>query len=60
MLINEFRESVDIDFLCASADGYADLRGLIFDSGIAPLFREARRHSRAHCAPIAMAFVRCC
>lgn len=24
---NEYRESVDIDFLCASADGYRQIRG---------------------------------
>lgn len=38
LLIDEFRESVDIDFLCADAPGYSRLRGIVFDHGIQGLF----------------------
>jgi hypothetical protein len=35
----EFRVSEDVDFLCASRDGYRLLRERVFDHGIAALFR---------------------
>lgn len=41
--INEFRLSTDIDFLCASQEGYRMLRGMVGQyskSGLAPLFKE--------------------
>lgn len=45
----EFRESVDIDFVCASVDGYREVRNKVHQSGMAwalrspvPLVREPR------------------
>lgn len=38
--LNEFRESVDVDFLCASTDGYRLLRSTVFDGGFAALTRQ--------------------
>jgi hypothetical protein len=38
MLLGEYRESRDVDFLCASATGYRMLRSAAFDSGLAGLF----------------------
>lgn len=40
MLLNEYRESVDIDFMCSSREGYALLREAIFDRGINALFHH--------------------
>jgi len=37
----EFRVSQDVDFLCASRDGYRVLRERVFDRGVAGLFRVA-------------------
>lgn len=37
---NEYRESVDIDFLCASADGYRQIRELVSDNEINKLAKE--------------------
>jgi len=42
LLLGEYRESVDIDFLCASQDGYRLLRNRIVDE-IAPLFTHPIR-----------------
>lgn len=49
MMIDEYRESRDVDFLCASPDGYRRLREVVFDKGLPGLFdrrprilREAR------------------
>lgn len=36
--LNEYRESVDIDFLCASQNGYRVLRERVFDKGFQGLF----------------------
>ncbi len=36
--LGEFRESVDIDFLCADAEGYRRLRSSIFEHGLKELF----------------------
>ena len=36
--LEEFRESVDIDFLCADQTGYRMLRAAVFDHGLAALF----------------------
>ncbi|MCU0697688.1 MAG: nucleotidyl transferase AbiEii/AbiGii toxin family protein [Myxococcaceae bacterium] len=33
MLLDEFRESVDVDFLCSDADGYRALRLAVFNEG---------------------------
>lgn len=45
----EYRESVDVDFICGSVDGYRELRGLVSRGGIGalcktplPLLREPR------------------
>jgi len=47
--LGEFRRSDDIDFVCASTDGYRRLREAVFDRGLAglakaglPVLREAR------------------
>lgn len=37
LALGEYRESVDIDFLCASTDGYRELRAAVFDGGLGPL-----------------------
>ena len=37
---NEYRESVDIDFLCASAEGYRQIRELVSDNNINKLAKE--------------------
>ena len=36
----EFRESVDIDLICSSVEGYRELRGLVLEGGIGILFRS--------------------
>lgn len=38
LLLGEYRESVDIDFLCADQDGYRKLRESIFNKGLTELF----------------------
>ncbi|PPC84649.1 MAG: hypothetical protein CTY38_00965 [Methylotenera sp.] len=40
MLNDEYRLSFDVDFMCASNEGYAKLRELVFDEGLTPLFKE--------------------
>lgn len=40
MLNSEFRLSVDVDFLCATGEGYALLRNTIFEHGFQALFKE--------------------
>jgi hypothetical protein len=39
LLLNEYRESVDIDFLCASQDGYRRLRSEIWDRNFEALHK---------------------
>lgn len=39
--LHEYPESLDIDFLCASQDGYRALRGAVWERGLAGLLREA-------------------
>lgn len=34
----EYRESVDVDFICSSVDGYRELRNLVHQAGIDALF----------------------
>lgn len=41
MLLDEYRESVDIDFICASPEGYRKLRSAIFDRGLGAIFTAA-------------------
>lgn len=36
--LGEFRESIDIDFLCADQEGYRLLRSSVFDQGLGKLF----------------------
>ena len=38
---NEHRESVDIDFVCSSVDGYREIRGLVNAAGIGALMQGA-------------------
>ncbi|PWC13414.1 nucleotidyl transferase AbiEii/AbiGii toxin family protein [Brenneria corticis] len=38
MMLNEYRESVDIDFLCSSREGYSKLRTLLYGDNFSPLF----------------------
>lgn len=40
LLLAEYRESVDIDFLCADQDGYRKLRESVFNHGLGELFRS--------------------
>jgi len=42
LLNHEFRVSVDIDFMCATNEGYAELRSMEFDYGITPLFKSGK------------------
>lgn len=39
LLLGEYRESIDIDFLCADPDGYRSLRASVFGKGLAEFFR---------------------
>lgn len=45
LLLDEYRESLDIDFLCASQDGYRLLRNLVNDD-LGPLLRTPVTHLR--------------
>lgn len=50
LLHGEFRESDDIDFLCADQDGYRKLRNSVFDNGLNDIFSggiELMREVRA-------------
>lgn len=38
--LNEYRLSVDVDFLCADAQGYRDLRTAAVEAGVRAFFRE--------------------
>ena len=40
MLLGEYRESLDVDFLCSSGDGYRAIRNLVFDDGLKGIFKE--------------------
>lgn len=46
LALNEYRESVDIDFLCASVDGYRLLRSRIYEEGLAGLFQSKPKQLR--------------
>lgn len=39
LMLDEYRESVDIDFLCADQDGYRKLREAVFSHGFDDIFR---------------------
>ena len=45
LALGEYRESVDIDFLCSSPDGFKALRGMLSDS-INPLLNTPLKHIR--------------
>ncbi len=40
LLLGEYRESVDIDFLCSDHEGYRKLRTSVFDHGLNDLFTK--------------------
>jgi hypothetical protein len=44
--LNEYRESLDIDFLCASNEGYRLLRNTVSEQGLGALLREPQKHLR--------------
>jgi hypothetical protein len=46
LALEEYRESLDIDFLCESAAGYRELRSAVFDGGIGALFRSPPKQLR--------------
>ncbi|HNF65790.1 MAG: hypothetical protein EKK65_04510 [Lysobacterales bacterium] len=46
MQLGEYRESVDIDFLCADRDGYRLLRSAVFGRGVQGLMRYPVRELR--------------
>lgn len=37
--LNEYRESIDVDFMCASKEGFAELRARTFDKGLPALLK---------------------
>jgi hypothetical protein len=41
LLLGEYRESVDVDFLCASPEGYRLLRNAVSSNSLGPLFAQA-------------------
>ena len=45
--LGEYRLSKDIDFLCADADGYREMRSLVVSRGAAALFEGSVREERA-------------
>lgn len=46
LYLDEYRESVDIDFLCSSKEGYRSLRNLVSDD-LGPLLRTPIKHLRS-------------
>jgi hypothetical protein len=46
LLLGEYRESRDIDFLCSSVEGYRTLRNVVFDSGLKGLFQQPVKELR--------------
>lgn len=46
LLLNEFRESVDIDFLCSSADGYRFLRNAVSSNNLGELIDKPIKYLR--------------
>jgi len=43
LLLDEYRESVDVDLMCADSSAYRALRNLVFDNDIDALFRRVPR-----------------
>lgn len=46
LLLGEYRESVDIDFLCASKQGYRLLRNTVSQNGLGALLKQPVKHLR--------------
>jgi hypothetical protein len=46
LLLGEYRESRDVDFLCSSVEGYRALRNVVFDSGLKGLFQQPVKELR--------------
>lgn len=46
LLLDEYRESVDIDFLCASKEGYRQLRNSINQNSLGGILNQPIRHLR--------------
>jgi hypothetical protein len=46
LMLDEYRESADVDFLCASQDGYRKLRNMVSLESLGPLLKEPIRHLR--------------
>ncbi|HEX4949913.1 MAG TPA: nucleotidyl transferase AbiEii/AbiGii toxin family protein [Blastocatellia bacterium] len=40
LLLQEYRESRDVDFLCSSVEGYRAIRNAVFDQGLQGIFKE--------------------
>ena len=47
LLLNEYRESVDMDLLCASHEGYRTLRNAVNENSLGPLLTQAMPLARA-------------
>ena len=47
LLLNEYRESVDVDLLCASHEGYRTLRNAVNENSLGPLLTQAMPLARA-------------
>ena len=47
LLLNEYRESVDVDLLCASHEGYRTLRNAVSENSLGPLLTQAMPLARA-------------
>ncbi len=47
LLLNEYRESVDVDLLCASHEGYRTLRNAVNENSLGPLLTQALPLARA-------------
>ena len=46
MLLGEYRESRDVDFLCSAVEGYRAIRNLVFDEGVKGLFKQSIKELR--------------
>ena len=44
LLLGEYRESLDIDFLCADGDGFRTLRNITSEAGLGPLLKGAPKY----------------
>lgn len=46
LMLDEYRESIDIDFLCASNEGYRLLRNIVNEQGLGALLKLPVKHLR--------------